>query len=1361
MGLLHAIRRAGPYARRAGMIALGVAAAGVVLTLSVDLAELAPALTGGRVDLRQVASSAASAEFDRPVRVGGLSVRLVDGRFLIRDLVIEGLSPAATPFLTAREVAVDMPLWSLVRRRLAIRSIEVSDWALTIETWTGRDNLPALRSRGRTGPSSITTTLAFLHGRRGVVHYADHASPITVIARDFEITATRSSGYRGQTTSTGGTIAIQSYTPMSADIRTWFRIDGGKVHFDRIELDTDGASTVATGDVDVPHWPEMTYQIESRIQLAPQRGIWWANDRFTLSGEATFKGRLHYFKGGRELAGEVASDEFGINWIRFPDATASVVWTAARLDVSRARSRFYGGRMDLTYAMAPLNVPGTRSTARLDVRYSDVDLGAFSDAMAMKGLRLAGRATGRNDLEWRLGAWEGHRGGGEIQVSPPPGVRLQGKELGATRRPPSFAHVYGDPFPPLGRVPIGGRLRYTYGAEWVDVEPGDVASPWTYLALEGRTAWGERSRIPFHVTSTDWQQSMRELAGVLTAFGSPSRPAEVGGEGTFEGVLFNAIWDPRIEGFFAGAGLTFWDVDWGRGESAVVIEHLYADVKDAEVRKGAGTLRATGRFSLGYPRRDRGEELNAVIRISDWDLADFRHAFEFDAYPWDGRVHGELHLWGAYEEPFGFGKVTLAPLAVYEETLTSATASLRFDGPGVWLDGIEMRKGATGIVRGGARAEWLGSYSFNVDGQNIPVESVDLFAFPDAPLSGRLDFTASGGGKALDVSYDADFRMRDLYVKDEGIGDVKGRLELRGDDMNVSFDAISSRLTASGAGKVTLLGDYPGDVTLRLTDASLDPYARVFMPGLSPFASAVGSGTVRVSGTLLSLDNVVAHVHVERLALKLFDYVLQNDGGLDASLEQGILRVGRFRLSGEDTRLTLSGNVDLVQGILGMRAEGSANLGILQAVTSNVRGSGRADVTADFTGTLEEPRVGGSAAIEGGRLRHMWLPHAIDGINGRVRFDGESVRFDDIAATIGRGDVRLGGRVDLAGLWPSRFDITATGEGMELRYPEGFRSVIDADLGLRGTVDDLVLGGTVLVRRGELRRDLELGTGLADLAAGGGGAGIAAPQAPAPALPLRFDLRLSAPSTIEIDNKLARLTASADLRLRGTYARPVLEGRAEVQRGELWFEGKRYVVSRGSAEFTNPSKIDPYFDVEAETRVRAPGQTYRVTFRVAGTTSAFEYDLSSDPPLPEVDVLSLLLGDVGSTQDAELRALRTPDEAEQNLLIARSARLLASPISSGVQKAVEQTFGLDSVQIAPFFVDPSQSAGRFSPGARLTIGKRISDRIYLTYSRSLSSAARDQVILLEYDQSDRLAWIVTQNEDRTYALDLRVRHVFR
>jgi hypothetical protein len=52
--------------------------------------------------------------------------------------------------------------------------------------------------------------------------------------------------------------------------------------------------------------------------------------------------------------------------------------------------------------------------------------------------------------------------------------------------------------------------------------------------------------------------------------------------------------------------------------------------------------------------------------------------------------------------------------------------------------------------------------------------------------------------------------------------------------------------------------------------------------------------------------------------------------------------------------------------------------------------------------------------------------------------------------------------------------------------------------------------------------------------------------------------------------------------------------------------------------------------------------------------------------------------------------------------------------------------------------------------------------VYLTFSQSLSasSTTRDQVILLEYDQNDRLSWVLSQNEDRTYSLDVRVRYVF-
>ena len=82
------------------------------------------------------------------------------------------------------------------------------------------------------------------------------------------------------------------------------------------------------------------------------------------------------------------------------------------------------------------------------------------------------------------------------------------------------------------------------------------------------------------------------------------------------------------------------------------------------------------------------------------------------------------------------------------------------------------------------------------------------------------------------------------------------------------------------------------------------------------------------------------------------------------------------------------------------------------------------------------------------------------------------------------------------------------------------------------------------------------------------------------------------PSTLRIDNNLGRGVASADLTLRGTYDRPVFFGHAEVERGELNYKGKRYRVTKGTVDFTNPTRIEPFFDIEAETNVARGGQNY-------------------------------------------------------------------------------------------------------------------------------------------------------------------------
>jgi hypothetical protein len=105
------------------------------------------------------------------------------------------------------------------------------------------------------------------------------------------------------------------------------------------------------------------------------------------------------------------------------------------------------------------------------------------------------------------------------------------------------------------------------------------------------------------------------------------------------------------------------------------------------------------------------------------------------------------------------------------------------------------------------------------------------------------------------------------------------------------------------------------------------------------------------------------------------------------------------------------------------------------------------------------------------------------------------------------------------------------------------------------------------------------------------------------------------------------------------------------------------------------------------------------------------------------------------------------------------ARLLVSPISTPVNRALGEALGIDSVQITPSLGNETDS---LTPSARVVIGKRISNRAYLTFARALgtSSSTRDQVLVLEYDQNDRLGWVITQLGDNTFALDFRVRHRF-
>lgn len=1355
--------RARRYLRLAVVAVAVLLAVGLVSVFAVDLGPV----------LRPLAETYGSRFIKRPMHIGRLSVHLWRGSFVFQDFTIEGLTPQGLPFLKAKRIALSMRWAPLLGREVVFDDIDMADWTMYTESFAGGShNFPKFVPDGPPNPNrKWRVTMKWIRAHGGEFVYEDHGAPWSIIAPNLEVIVSKPNlEYRGQARFDGATVRIQQYEPMRAAMQAVFKLDGAMAIFDRISLTTDGTVSRLTGSADLGHFPEMTYQIESEVDFAPMRPIFFAKERFELSGTGTFIGSWHLYKGGRDLAGLFSAPMLGIDDYRFSDVKGELLWTPDRFDVTAGRAGVYGGEGRFTYAMAPFGKPERPAVATFDTTYSGVDLTAVTDFFETSGLRLAGRASGRNVLSWPLGRFRERTGGGVLTAVPPSGVTLATRELAPDEPALAAARAAIEgPFSnhlPQAPVPVGGTVTYAFGPDTVTLEPSVVATPTSFIAFEGRTAWGDRSTLPFHVTSRDWLDSDRFLAGLLTSFGSPTKAIEIGGYGTFDGVMTGSFKAPRIEGDFTGESMRAWRVDWGRVRGHAVIENSYADVTGASIESGETRFEAEGRFSLGYPRKDKGEQINARVRASKAPLDRLRQAFALYDYPVDGSLSGEFHLYGDYEHPYGFGSMSIEKGVAYDEPFDRASAALRFEGAGVRLDGIEIRK-ADGRGVGAAFVGFDGTYSFNLNGQRLPLASVALLqgeALP--PLSGVLDFTAAGKGVFDFPTYDVRASISDVFLGEEGIGRVTGELGLRGDLLNLKMEAASPRLAVSGAGRVSMTDTMDADLAFQVTETSLDPYARALQPSLPVLTTAVATGTIRARGPLADPARLSVEGEVDRLDLSLFDYRLRNAAPFVVALNGRTVKVDGMRLAGEGTALDVTGAVDLDSTTLTGKATGTANLSIIQGFAPDVRASGQAQLAADIGGTAANPVVSGLMTVSNGRIRHTAVPHALESLTGAITFDSRGASLDGLRARLGGGEVTFGGRVDVEGYTPTGLDLSLSGRNMRLRFPEGMRSLVDATLSLTGTPDAAVLSGDVLVRSAIYTARFDGGAGVLDLT--GGRAAIQVGETPSfspavtpDAFPLRYDVHIGAPGTLRLENNLARITATADLQLTGTYDRPIVLGRAQIDRGQVTFEGKRYVVTRGTVDFNDPARLRPFLDVEAETRVRAPGQTYRVTVSAAGTLDRLTPTFAADPPLPEIETLSLILGNVSPLgRDVEFRQYNAAITPQEQLLRDRAARALTGAISAEVGRVAEETLGVDTFQLNLSVNDLTQQSARFTPGARLTIGKRLSERIFLTFSRSLVTAARDQLILLEYDQSDRFSWVLSQNEDNTYALEMRRRHVF-
>lgn len=1367
------------YSRRSIIVVIAFACAGLVSAVTIDLG---PAL-------RSQAEQQLANQIGRPVSIGRLGTYILPGQFLIEDLVIGGRNPGDRPLFVSDRVVVSTAWIPLLSGEFWVDSVDIDGWEMFVESFEGgthtfprlvgrrtaEDSATESPDEGRADSNSNTdaeadvaddtengrrrfiTTVQYLRAHDGEFVYEDYGTPLSIIARDIDFTMAKAAGYGGQASFHGGTVQIGDFEPMTTGMVATYELDGGVVELTHMALEMDGLNAVIEATVDMLNWPESTYRItNSSVDAAAMKEVFFARDNFTTTGNATFTGEWHRFDGGHELTGSFTSENWTLEGLDFPTFDGDLIWNRDLFEITRARSGFYDGGLEFTYAMKPLG-DEEPTIATFEPHFDGAALAPLFDALGLTGARPLGAVSGEVFLEWPLDSFADRRGHASLTVIPEDAVPLQPQSV----RPRSTRDGWGyakEPFEPDGepwQFPVGSEIDLTFGPDAIELAPSWMATPLTAVSFEGRTKWGQESAIPFEVVSADWQESHRLMAAIMTAFDRPTGEIAVAGYGSMSGVMRGAFLSPRIEATFDGDDVRAWNVDWGHGAGELVVEGGFLDVTEGLFRDADSALRVNGRFAFSSPAAGE-DDINASFELDGVPAQNVRDAFSVVGYPIDGPLYGELRLYGEYERPFGFGRLRIGTGTAYGETFDQTDAGLRFEGDGVWLDGLTVRKG-TGEVTGAMYVRWNGTYSVNADAQSLDLAASRVFSQAGAEMTGLLDFSISGVGAFEDPRYQIRGTMTDLTVEGATVGQVTGRLDVQDAVVAVELEAASPTLAVSGSGRIELTDAARSVLRFRVTNTTLDPFVRTFQPDLPDATTMVASGTILVRGPLADVDQLSIDVTVEQLDSMLFDYVVTNDGPVRLLLDRNVLQIAHMRLRGDGTALDLTGDVSLADERFALSATGDASLGILQGFFPDVRGRGTMRLTAQINGSFDEPILIGEARIANGRLRHFALPHSLDALNGRLVFEPGGVRLDELLAEFGGGSVRFGGRIGLQGYQIGNLGVTASLQDTTLRLQE-IRSRVDAELTLRGSMEAPTLGGVVNVQDAIWLEFFQSSTGLIDLSSGDSTPVIDTEES----IPLQYDLHISAPSSLRISDNRAQIVASAELTLRGTYDRPALVGNVEIERGQVYFEGNRYRVTRGNIGFANPTNIEPFFDVEAETDIRVPGQTYRVTLGLAGTFDRLEPPtLESDPPLQQFEIIGLLLGDVRDPQEAEIRTLRAREASQQEFLQAAGARLLTNPISSGVGGVMQRSFGVDTFEIVPSLDDPAaQQSTQLIPTARVLIGRRISDRAHVTFSRAVSGNNQDLIVILEYDASDRLSWVLSQNEDRTYALDFRVRHAF-
>lgn len=722
--------------------------------------------------------------------------------------------------------------------------------------------------------------------------------------------------------------------------------------------------------------------------------------------------------------------------------------------------------------------------------------------------------------------------------------------------------------------------------------------------------------------------------------------------------------------------------------------------------------------------------LNAVIRGAG-DLDDYaagRAEAEISSLDveWQGRP---IRTEGAVRARYEGGTLTLEPA-----TVAAGGSHMRFSGN--WPLLPAARDGAIRLA---------GELDLASLAQYIPSEE-PMTAGGAATIEGAI----AGNLRRVDPDLTLTLRNGEFSTPalPAPVSNVTLRAGLRGGALDVhearaNWGAAS--VAASGVVPLALAGDLPIELPrregpARLT-AELERLDLAALPGAPQNLAGAVSARLEATAARPELEAVTASLTFPELRIALGPHVFEQQGAATIELANGAAGISRFVLAGPAGEIALAGTAGLLDGRpLDLKLDGTLDAALASAFADTVQARGKAAIHVAVDGPAAQPEIRGHMELAGGQFSTRQPRIGIDGLNARLDFAGNRMTVSRLEGALNGGTLSGGGSVEYAGGELRNSTLALKADRVYLDFPEGLKTISNVALNLKAAADEAVLGGRVTVLEGGITDDMNLDSGI--LAALNAPAEIDLDEERNPLLEkLRFLIFVRTANPIVLDNNLGKAEVTADLRVLGTPYEPGLSGRLVIEEGgELRLQERAYAIERGVITFTNERRIEPSLDILA----RTSANEYDITLRVTGEPGNTDTVLTSDPELPEPEILAVLL--TGKTME-EMRG--------QEVAVARNQVLsyLTGRVGSSIGRGIAGATGLSMVRIEPNLI-----AAETDPSARLTVGQDITRKLGLIYSMDLINSS-DQIYVAEYDITRRFSSRGVRQADGSFRFDFR--HLLR